>query len=251
MDFNSAHSNPAEEFHYHGTPYDYYQNTLQIDGTAHSPLVGYAADGFPMYYKYVYSDPMDPQSSISELTSGYTLKTGMRSGDGITAPDGTYDGLYVQDYEYTNTTGPLDDCNGRFGITPEYPQGTYYYVVTDNWPYFPRCFYGTVIDNSFRIGPGCPTSTAEVDCSPSTASVSLLEGLTLEVYPNPAGHSVSIKSESLLSLTQVSIYNKRGEVLFNSSTQLEDIDISSWPAGSYFIQITSGKQEVTRKLIKQ
>jgi len=168
---NGGHLNPFGEYHYHDVPLDYFTIDLGISSAAHSPIVGYAADGFPMYYKYVYSDPADNTSSIISLSSGYSLKSGTRPGDGVSAPNGAYSGLYYEDYEYAATT--LDECNGRWGVTPEFPSGTSYYVLTDNYPYIPRCFKGTVVDNTFRVGPGasCPASTASTDCSAASAVV--------------------------------------------------------------------------------
>lgn len=170
---NGGHLNPFGEYHYHSVPKVYFRNQLGIDSTAHSPIVGYAADGFPMYYKYVYSDPLDTSSSIMEVTSGYSLKSGTRPGDGYTAPDGSYTGLYYEDYEYSSASTVLDECNGRWGKTPDFPDGTYYYVLTDNYPYIPRCFKGTAVDNSYRVGPGnaCPSSTAQTDCSDEPVDV--------------------------------------------------------------------------------
>lgn len=162
---NGGHLNPFGDYHYHATPTDYFVNDLNIDGTAHSPIVGYAADGFPIYYKYVYQDATDATSAITTLSSGYSLKSGTRPGNGSSAPDGAYDGEYYEDYEYTTTT--LDSCNGRFAVTPDYPYGTYYYVLTDNYPFIPRCFKGTELDPTYRIGPAasCPASTASSDCA--------------------------------------------------------------------------------------
>lgn len=167
---NKGHINGQGAYHYHGAPSDYFANQLGIDGSAHSPIVGFAADGFPVYYKYVYASPMDSTSGIVGLSSGFTLKSGMRPGDGVlTGPDGTYDGNYVEDYEYA--LSDLDSCNGRFGVTPQHPYGTYYYVLTDNFPYIPRCFKGTVLDATFRSGPSaaCGASTASTDCSAAVA----------------------------------------------------------------------------------
>lgn len=160
---NGGHLNQFGSYHYHDIPADYFADSLGITGASHSSIVGYAADGFPVYYKYVYSDPDDMMSSITGLSSGYSLKSGTRPGDGYSAPNGSYSGLYYEDYEYTTTT--LDSCNGRWGKTPDYPDGTYYYVLTDNYPYIPRCFKGTVLDNTFRSLANCPESTADTDCS--------------------------------------------------------------------------------------
>jgi len=164
---NGGHLNSKGEYHYHAIPYDYFVNDLGIDGSEHSPIVGYAADGFPIYYKYVYSDAEDTLSAIATASSGYTLKSGTRPGDGDTAPSGTYDGNYYEDYEYSSANTILDQCNGRYAATPDYPYGTYYYVLTDEYPYIPRCFLGTSVDNTFRIGPdaACPSSTASTSCA--------------------------------------------------------------------------------------
>jgi hypothetical protein len=166
---NGGHLNPFGEYHYHGVPTDYFVNDLGIDGSDHSPIVGYAADGFPIYYKYVFSDETDDLSSIETASSGYTLRSGTRGGDDLTAPSGNYDGNYYEDYEYSAASTILDECNGRTGVTPDYPYGTYYYVITDEYPYIPRCFKGTVLDNTFRVGPtaSCTTTMNQTqdDCS--------------------------------------------------------------------------------------
>lgn len=49
--------------------------------------------------------------------------------------------------------GDLDEANGRFGVTPEFPQGTYHYVLTENFPFIPRQFKGTPDSSFFRRGP--------------------------------------------------------------------------------------------------
>lgn len=253
MDFNNAHSNNPGEYHYHGIPDSYYTDSLAIDGSAHSPLVGYAADGFPMYYKYVYTDPNMPSAGVSAFSSGYTLKAGNRPGDSITAPGGVYDGLYVEDYEYVNPNWPLDDCNGRFGVTPEFPNGTYYYVLTDDWPYIPRCFYGTLIDNSFRIGNGCPPSTAAADCSGPTLGAELvLDENSFLISPNPSSSAFRVYINNNLwsaAINQVSMYDQNGKVWYTSKQLEETIDVSNLPSGIYFLQMVAGKSQVTEKVI--
>lgn len=79
------------------------------------------------------------------------MKSGDRPGDGVTAPCGEYNGVYSNDYEYVEGLGTLDEATGRTGVTPEYPLGTYYYLVTDEFPYIPRYFKGTPSDD-FSIG---------------------------------------------------------------------------------------------------
>ena len=83
---------------------------------------------------------------LALYTFGYTT-----SGIGIrTVQDGYVIGDLVQDYIWDSSIGTLDEYNGKFAVTPEYPNGTYAYFLTENgsgiptYPYAigPR-FYGT------------------------------------------------------------------------------------------------------------
>lgn len=108
-------------------------------GIEHSPIIGWAFDGNPIYGPYGYSDPTDQASEIQRVTTSYRLKTELVY-NAITNPtpvrtDGPplaqfAAGLFVEDYEYDFGNGDLDQYNGRFCKTPEYPDGTYAYFVT-------------------------------------------------------------------------------------------------------------------------
>jgi hypothetical protein len=149
LDENHAHVQPNGKYHYHGVP----TGLLKDGGKAPTvQLIGYAADGFPIYGPWGYADAMDAGSQIRQLRPSYRIKAGNRPG-GTEGPGGKYDGRFVRDYEYVKGLGDLDAFNGRFGVTPEYPKGTWYYVVTEAWPYIARQFRGTP-DDSFRFGPG-------------------------------------------------------------------------------------------------
>ena len=152
LDAFGAHVTSQGNYHYHG---DIVGLATDEDGSKHSLIYGFAADGFPIYYKYGYSNPNDPTSNIIELESSYRLRSGARAGSSGTAgedyPDGNYDGTYIQDFEYVVDLGDLDECNGRTGVTPEFPEGTYYYVITSEFPVVPNCFYGTPADD-WKIG---------------------------------------------------------------------------------------------------
>ncbi|MFT6718268.1 MAG: hypothetical protein ACJAY8_000661 [Sphingobacteriales bacterium] len=149
LDCNNAHVQPNGKFHYHGVPTGYL-NDLNPTGESMT-LIGYAADGFPIYYAYAYQIAQDSGSAVIEMTTSYHLKKGDRPGDGVSAPCGTYDGVYSRDYEYIPGLGDLDEANGRSGYTPDYPNGTYYYVITAAFPGIPRYFKGTPSED-FRIG---------------------------------------------------------------------------------------------------
>ena len=80
--------------------------------------------------------PPPPPAGAAGGTPGYPF------------PYGPYDGAYTRDWEYVPGAGDLDDYNGRFGVTPEFPEGTYSYVITEEFPFVPRLFRGEV-DESF------------------------------------------------------------------------------------------------------
>ncbi len=148
IDANRAHTQGRGSYHYHGLPTGllWELNVASPDRPMH--LLGYAADGFPIYGPDCPGEPTDLRSPTRRLRSSYRLRGGKRK-DG---PKGRFDGIFVEDFEYVPGHGDLDECNGRTGPTPEFPDGTYYYVLTDAFPFVPRSWRGTP-DPSFRHGP--------------------------------------------------------------------------------------------------
>lgn len=117
----------------------------------HSKILGYAFDGFPIYGPKGYVNA-DGSGGVMRVTSSYRLKA-------ATADRGTPDGRYVEDFEYVPGLGMLDANNGRYTITPEFPNGTYaYFLTTDSTGTIPTFPYvagpkwtGTPIQQSGTI----------------------------------------------------------------------------------------------------
>ncbi|MCP4380857.1 MAG: YHYH protein [Hyphomicrobiales bacterium] len=127
-DDHHGHSQPDGRYHYHGNPMALFDSEPGPNG---SPLIGFAADGFPIFGSYFRGEMGDLRKAVS----GYTLRTGERpSGDGN--PGGLYTGLYRADYEFTDA-GDLDACNGMT------VNGVYGYYVTDAFPWVIACLTGT------------------------------------------------------------------------------------------------------------
>lgn len=147
LDQSNAHVQPTGSYHYHGLP-----NGLisQLKKNDQPTAIGYAADGFPIYSQYGYADANDPNSKIQKMKSSYRLKRGKRPN----GPGGTYDGTFVADYVYVADSGDLDECNGRMGVTPEYPDGIYHYYLTEDFPFIPRNYRGTPDPSFQKRGPG-------------------------------------------------------------------------------------------------
>lgn len=144
LDENFAHVQPNGAYHYHGLPQGLLRG-LSWSPQAHSPLVGYAADGFP-----IYALTGSTQGQVREMTSSYRLRAGRRPGGN--QPSGAHDGAFLQDYEYVAGAGALDACNGAFTVSAEYPNGSYAYFLTRDFPVVPLCFAGQP-DQSFALGP--------------------------------------------------------------------------------------------------
>ncbi|MEM7137913.1 MAG: YHYH protein [Myxococcota bacterium] len=140
-DANNAHTQPDGAYHYHGNPNAMFDD---MPGAQGSPVIGFAADGFPIYGSFF----LDPATNtVREAVSGYTLRSGDRpEGDGN--PGGPYDGRYVADWEFTDA-GDLDECNGME------VDGQYGYYVIDAFPWILRCLSGTP-DPSFQKGMAGP-----------------------------------------------------------------------------------------------
>jgi hypothetical protein len=148
VDASHAHVQPNGAYHYHGIPTGLLH--ALTDGKPKTVLIGWAADGFPIYNDLGHADANDAASPLKTLKSSYKIK----SGDRPSGPGGKPDGTFVADYEYVAGAGDLDECNGRIAATPEYPNGTYHYVLTEQFPYVPRLYRGTPDPSFARRGPG-------------------------------------------------------------------------------------------------
>jgi hypothetical protein len=254
FDASNAHQPQNGQYHYHDNPLalryqlndnvayssasgTYSEDTSQLH---HSPILGWAEDGYPVYGPYGYSSPMNASSGVRRMVSGFTLRDGTRGTTNISTAGrhslakwaaalhsdvtttrvsadeydlqsnnygpnvtdtytqggvtGTYSlGRYVEDYAFLGDLGytqgtdfDLDIYNGRFCVTPEYPNGTYAYFTTidaTGAPAFPyalgRQFYGTpsggqvtsvteTVTTYITAGPNTPITTTVTSSSSGT-----------------------------------------------------------------------------------
>lgn len=139
-DSSNAHVQPDGAYHYHGMP-EAYMSRLNPGQIPKMTLVGFANDGFPIYARWGYTTAADATSSVKVMKSSYQLKSAPSAGR--PSSNDVPMGVFTQDYEYVAGLGDLDECNGRFGVTPEFPSGIYHYYITDSYPYIQRCIKGT------------------------------------------------------------------------------------------------------------
>jgi hypothetical protein len=202
-----------------------------IDSTAHSPLIGFAYDGFPIYGAYAYKN-VDGTGGIVRMKSSYSLRnitTRTTSPTGATVAAGppvstTYPlGYFREDYQYNPTSAAtpdyLDEHNGRFCVTPEYPNGIYCYFATVDarwnsaYPYVVGpTFYGvrtavkvtsiTEAVTPYIQGSAVSPSVSALNCAnatiSATASVNILYSGTANV-PYTGGNGAAYTAGSAIS----------------------------------------------------
>ncbi|MBI1743853.1 YHYH protein [Candidatus Acetothermia bacterium] len=151
LDSCNGHPEPMMgTYHYHA----FSSCVLKEVAGKNSQILGMSFDGFPIYGPWGYVNA-DGTGEVRLMKSSYRLKQGNRPSP-PTGPGGAYDGTYVQDYEYVAGLGDLDECNGHFGVTPEYPKGIYHYHATVDangtpvFPYILGCYRG--IPDNLRPG---------------------------------------------------------------------------------------------------
>ena len=151
-DSSNAHVQPTGEYHYHGLPEGF---VTKLNKGKAMTLIGWAADGFPIYARYGYTTATDATSSIKVMMGSYKTKATPDANRPATSLYAM--GTFKQDWEYVAGSGDLDECNGRVGVTPEFPKGIYHYYATDTYPFVQRYVKGKV---TVAAGNGPPPGGA-------------------------------------------------------------------------------------------
>jgi len=272
--FYHHHQNPASFTHSANPPStvcnQYPSDGLYVpDSTQHSPIIGFAFDGYPIYGAYGYADPNNAQSSIRRMRTSYAKRN---ITDRTTLPDGTvlssgqYGpaiggnfplGSFIEDFELTGN-GDLDEYNGRFCVTPEYPAGTYAYFATmdadgnSEYPYLiGPSYYGVVATDNFPAGPGGGTNvtvTGNVTTwDGTTAVVDLQVSSDYFIHPNPAEDFISIGNRGEFSGKQYFIFNSIGKAVVSGEINSEKIAITDVVAGIYFLSVEGMRFKFVKK----
>lgn len=230
-----------------------------IDSTKHSPLIGFAYDGFPIYGAYAYTNT-DATGGISRMKSSYQLKS-MTTRTNGPAVNSTYPlGYFREDYEYiAHPSDPsyLDEHNGRICKTPEYPNGIYCYFATvdQQWnsayPYVVGpTYYGTKV--AAKVTSITETVTAY---TPSKTGISADEKnkFDISVFPNPANEFIAVQLNDLtkenLSVVLYDITGKQidQQTIYQGST-IAYFDTRTLYNGEYLVKLTSASQTVTKRI---
>ncbi|MGX7666460.1 YHYH protein [Flavobacterium pedocola] len=277
FDCNKAH--PAMgNYHHHQNPSAYNLDltvlsticsTYPADGlyviyaSQHSPLLGFAYDGFPIYGAYGYANA-DGTGGIVRMKSSFQLRnitTRTHLYDGTNVTDGpavsaTYPlGYFREDYEFVShptDASYLDIHNGRFCVTPEYPAGIY-------------CYFATVDANHnsaypYVVGPtfyGNKTAVKVTTISESTTTLATANftssNLDAVIYPNPAQEFIAIQSQLTENDLSVQLIDELGRVVKENKilqgSTLSILEVDSVYNGVYFVRLSDGKNTKSYKVI--
>jgi hypothetical protein len=242
-----GHPAPNGEYHHHVNPTCLYDDT---DSLNHSPVIGYAFDGFPVYGAYAFTNT-DGTGPIKRMRSSYVLAstTTRNNGPNVNA---TYPaGCFVEDYVYTAGAGDLDEHNGRFCMTPDYPDGIYAYFVTLDetlYPVYPFVlgpkYYGVVQAGNTGPGSGHNTITESVDIYTPTGLNDISEKINFDIFPNPASDYITLLVDrNEPNNLEMLMTNTLGQVVFSEKFIQPAVpytfDLTLHPSGVYFITLKS------------
>ena len=152
----------------------------------------------------------------------------------------------VPDYFGTGEATAIDNCTDPVTITSQDPvagtplsDGTYTITLTaeDEYGNLATCTFELIVESVLGIG----NNNANIG--------------SVELYPNPAKHTVMIGNPQNLSLEKLNIFDIRGRVvktvdLRNMGAE-KAIDVSEMAAATYIVIIESETGPITKRLIKE
>lgn len=246
------------------------------DPAQHAPMLGYAFDGFPIYGCFGHSDPLDAASPIARIRSSWQLRNitvRQTLADGTVLPANQYGpavgpqypiGCYIQDFTFVAGSGDLDEHNGRFCVTPEYPGGTYAYFATVDadlnsaYPYFiGPTYHGVVATDNFGVpGPGNPPTNVTVPGGVTTwTGSSGISGAdarpVIIVSPNPTDGPVrmvlpaGVRTYAICDITGREV--RRGRA---AAGVLQE-DLGDLPAGTWLVRSEGTNGICTARVVRR
>lgn len=275
-----GHPGPGGTYHNHVNPPCLYNATLT---TVHSPIIGYAFDGFPVYGAFAYTN-INGTGAIKRMVSSYVLAPstgsvllGANTASAAASPttptsrnagppvNVTYPlGNMLEDYVYSAGSGDLDDHNGRFCVTPEYPSGTYAYFVTLNASLAPAypfvlgpTYYGTV--QSGNTGPGGShiviSEATTVYNSPSGINAQQKTEIKYSIMPNPTQDYVFIDmNPESMNNVKCNLFDSNGKAIqvieYLQPGIAYKLDLTDLSSGIYYLVLQTNGQKTSQKIIK-
>ena len=237
-----------------------------IDSTQHSPLIGYAYDGFPIYGAYGYLN-VNGTGGIVRMKSSYHLSTNTTrlNGPAVGAVVGTqtfFNGYFREDYVYTPTSSGtpsyLDEHNGRFCVTPEYPAGIYCYfsTVDASWNSAYPYVVGPTFNGVYANRKVTAVDETTIIYTPATTGISnyIAGDFKVNIFPNPSNDFIAIQVLGLNNENlSIELFDVTGRLVQKSSINAGAtntyLDTKTLYAGSYLVKISGATINATKKVV--
>lgn len=234
-----------------------------INTNEHSPLLGFAYDGFPIYGAYAYANT-NGTGAITRMKSSYQLKDQATRSNGpavnqVLGAQTFFNGYFREDYEYVahnDDASYLDQHNGRFCVTPEYPEGIYCYFATVDanhksaYPYVVGpTFYGNITVTTVTTIPGGATQYTQPLDNASFGD----NNFKVIVAPNPAQDFIAIQTNTAENDMTVDVIDALGKIVKTTKiiqgSTLSIIETDNLYNGTYIVRISDGSKSKTTKVI--
>ena len=214
-------------------------NSIEVQSTRHSPILGFAYDGHPIYGPYAFSKING--GSIAQMRSGYSIDIKDNRPSTSIFPEG----FFIEDYTHNKVSDDtvLDENNGRFCVTPEFPKGTYAYFTTINdkfaessgifeknrkpvFPYVIGNNYKGVVDN-FNFNPQSNYDAFDIsnDWRRNTQPLNVIEDELEYPYfyiPNKLDQTATVTATSFGIVDSVGIVTGGSEYRINETLEFNN-----------------------------
>ena len=227
------------------------------DATVHSPIIGWALDGAPIYGPYGYRNAYEANpNQIKKMESGYVKFTSVQhetnldpirvEATNIQGLENYILGSFAQDYIWTPLNADLDEQNGRFCVTPEFPNGVYAYFMTYDLG------SNNIIQSGypFFIGPKFAGKTYKEFNETDVVNTDNISNVTRYVRQESTAVSkpidkgsfkvASVPTSSLATLDSIKIISSGDEYKIGDTVVFDSSDTEGFGAGGY-ISVLKGK----------
>ena len=197
-------------------------------------------------------NPLHDQIDSLKISATITSNFNVDAWGNITIPLGNYDALRLK-VEETTTTQFSVYCSagglagGWFSAETFFPIETEIanrYQWWSNNPMFNFMLAELEVDSLDNV----EFVTFLTDNQAATAQI--LPNILVDVYPNPTLETITISTSTNNSEFMVSDVN--GKVLSNERfSKTSQFNFSEYPSGVYFVKVISGKNVVSKKIVKQ
>lgn len=272
--FDCAKGHPAgTNYHHHQNPsaFKYDLNTVSticnlydseglytINPNEHSPLIGFAYDGFPIYGAYGYANA-DGTGGIVRMKSSYQLKNQTTRTNGPAINATYFNGYFREDYEYVahpEDQSYLNINNGRVSVTPDYPEGIFcYYATVDE--YYNSAYPYVVGPNFYGNKTGAKVTSVPANATTYVLSAESfsLNNTKFTIFPNPAQDFITVQTNFTENDLKVELINEIGQVVKTSKilqgTTMSTLEVDSIYNGIYFVRVSNVKDSTSFKVIIQ